>query len=65
MPEIVNIDKYMEDIEAHKYAIENVKLNKLENVKLYLGDVKQVLPRIRKSFDRVLMPCPRTQKTIF
>jgi len=54
---------------AHKYAKENVKLNKLDigvgkgkngKVKLYLGDVKKVLPKINKKFDRIVMPLPKT-----
>ncbi len=45
---------------AHKYALENVKLNKLENVKLYKGDVRLVAPRFKKKFDRILMPLPRS-----
>lgn len=44
---------------AHKYAIENVKLNKLNNVKLFEGDVRLVVPTLNKKFDRVLMPLPK------
>lgn len=44
---------------AHKFAQENIKLNKIKNVKLVLGDVRKVLPRIKKSFDRIVMPLPR------
>lgn len=43
---------------AHKFALENLKLNKINNVKLYLGDVKKVLPKLKK-FDRILMPHPK------
>jgi len=43
---------------AHKFAEENLKLNKINNVKLYLGDVKKVLPKINKKFDRIIMPHP-------
>ena len=45
---------------AHKYAVENVKLNKIKNIKLYYGDVNDVLPTIKKRFDRVLMPLPKS-----
>lgn len=45
--------------EAHKYAIENVALNKLINVKLFLGDVRLVIPTLDKKFDRVIMPLPK------
>lgn len=36
---------------ATKYALENVKLNKLSNVKIIQGDVKKVLPRMKIKFD--------------
>jgi len=45
---------------AHKYALENIKLNKLNNIKLYKGDVKKILPKIKKKFDRIIMPLPKT-----
>lgn len=47
---------------AHKFAVENVKLNKLKNVKLAKGDVKKAVPKLKKqkkSFDRILMPLPK------
>jgi len=45
---------------AHKYAKENIKKNKLENkIKLFLGDVKKVMPKIKKKFDRIIMPLPK------
>jgi len=45
---------------AHKYALENIKLNKLENkIKLFLGDVKKILPKLNKKFDRIIMPLPK------
>jgi len=31
---------------AHKYALENLKLNKLNNVYFYCGDVKDILPKL-------------------
>ncbi|MBI2548019.1 class I SAM-dependent methyltransferase family protein [Candidatus Woesearchaeota archaeon] len=47
---------------GHHYAEENVKLNKLSNVTNYCGDVRVVVPqllkKIEKKFDRVLMPLP-------
>ena len=46
--------------EAHRYAMENVKLNKLENVKLYKGDVRLVVPRLKKKFNRIAMPLPKS-----
>jgi tRNA (guanine37-N1)-methyltransferase len=45
---------------AHKYALENLDVNKINNVKLFLGDVKIVMPKIKKKFDRVLMPLPKS-----
>jgi len=44
---------------AHKYALVNVRQNKLTNVKLYLGDVRKVVPKLKKKFDRILMPLPK------
>ena len=45
---------------AHKYALENLKLNKVEDkIKLYLGDVRKIMPKINKKFDRILMPLPK------
>ncbi|MEM7825657.1 MAG: class I SAM-dependent methyltransferase family protein [Candidatus Aenigmatarchaeota archaeon] len=45
--------------EAHKYAEENVKLNKAEKKILpILGDVKKVCPENYGKFDRVVMPLP-------
>ncbi|MBI2507881.1 methyltransferase domain-containing protein [Candidatus Woesearchaeota archaeon] len=63
----INISKHSEAKEiyaieinksAHKFAEENLKLNKVENVKLFLGDVRKVFPKIEKKFDRVIMPLP-------
>lgn len=45
---------------AHKYAEENIKLNRLANIRLLKGDVRKVLPALRQRFDRVLMPLPRS-----
>ena len=44
---------------AHEYALESLKLNKINNVKLYCGDVNKILPKIKKKFDRILMPLPK------
>jgi tRNA (guanine37-N1)-methyltransferase len=44
---------------AHKYAKENIILNKIKNVKLFLGDVNTVLPKMKKRFDRIIMPLPK------
>ena len=45
---------------AHKYGLENVKKNKLENkIKLFFGDVKKIMPKLNKKFNRILMPLPK------
>ena len=44
---------------AHKYALENLKLNKLKNINLIKGDVKTILPKTKKKFDRIAMPLPK------
>lgn len=44
---------------AHEYALENLKINKVSNVKLYNGDVRKIVPKITGKFDRILMPLPK------
>ncbi|MBI2667917.1 methyltransferase domain-containing protein [Candidatus Woesearchaeota archaeon] len=44
---------------AHKYALENLRLNKIENIKLIRGDVKKIIPKLKKKFDRIIMPLPK------
>ncbi|MCD6477202.1 MAG: methyltransferase domain-containing protein [Candidatus Aenigmarchaeota archaeon] len=44
--------------DAVKYANENVKLNKLKNIRNILGNVKEV--KLRGKFDRIIMPLPET-----
>ncbi|MEK6856147.1 MAG: hypothetical protein AABX66_03255, partial [Nanoarchaeota archaeon] len=45
--------------ECSKYALENVKRNKLENkVEIIQGDVRRILPKINRTFDRVVMTRP-------
>lgn len=46
--------------EAHKYAEENIVLNKIPNIKLFEGDVKEIVPKLKKRFDRILMPLPKS-----
>ncbi|MBU0627828.1 MAG: class I SAM-dependent methyltransferase family protein [Nanoarchaeota archaeon] len=43
---------------AFKYQKENILINKVD-VKLFKGDVKNVVPKLKKKFDRILMPLPR------
>jgi len=45
--------------EGHKLAEENVKLNKFKNIRLYCGDVREVVPKLKRKFDRVCMPLPK------
>jgi len=46
---------------AHQYAKDNIQLNHLEHkITLYLGDVWEVLPKMGKKFDRIVMPLPKT-----
>jgi len=45
---------------AHAYAEENVKLNKANNIRLYLGDVNDIIPKLKNKFDRILMPLPKS-----
>lgn len=46
--------------EAHNYALQNVITNKLNNTSVFLGDVKNIVPKLNKKFDRILMPLPKT-----
>lgn len=48
---------------AHKYAQENIKLNKLQNVYVINGDVKDELPKLEGKFDRIIMPLPKDSPT--
>ena len=50
---------------AHKYAEENIKLNKITNVKVFKGNVKKVLPKLNKKFDRIIMPLPSESEKYF
>ncbi len=44
---------------AHFYALENVRLNKLEDkIECICGDVRDVVPKLNEKFDRILMPLP-------
>lgn len=45
--------------ECNKYALENVKRNKVSNkVELIQGDVRKKVPKIREKFERIVMPRP-------
>jgi len=44
---------------AHRYAVENIYLNKLGNINLICGDVNKIVPKLKEKFDRVVMPLPK------
>ena len=46
--------------EGHKYGLENITLNKIKNVTLYNGDVKKIVPKLKRKFSRILMPLPKS-----
>lgn len=48
---------------AHKFGLENIKLNKLENVRLIKGDVRTEVQKLKKKFDRIIMPLPKDAET--
>jgi tRNA (guanine37-N1)-methyltransferase len=48
---------------AHRFAVENVKLNKVGNIFLYNGDVRKVMPKLNKKFDRIVMPLPMSAES--
>jgi len=45
---------------AHKFAEENIKLNKIKNIFPLKGDVRKIVPKLKKKFDRILMPLPKS-----
>lgn len=52
--------------DAAKYALENIKLNKLSNLHFLPGDFKKVargLAAKREKFDRIVMPRPQLKET--
>ena len=44
---------------GHEMGEENVRLNKFKHIELYCGDVRAVVPKLKKKFDRVCMPLPK------
>ncbi len=53
--------------QCHKYAKENIKINKMQNkIKLIQGDVKKQIPKLKKKnkkFEVVVMPRPNLKDT--
>ncbi|MFC1741222.1 class I SAM-dependent methyltransferase family protein [Nanoarchaeota archaeon] len=45
---------------GHRYGEENIKLNKIDNIKLYNADVRKAVPKLKKRFDRIVMPLPKS-----
>ena len=48
---------------AHKYALENVRINRFSNIHLFKGDVSKEIKKLRKKFDRIIMPLPKESKS--
>ena len=45
---------------AHRYALENAKINKVDAKTTFLcGDVRRIVPKINRKFDRIVMPLPK------
>ncbi len=44
---------------GHEYGLENLRINKITNARLLNGDVRKVVPGLKKKFDRIIMPLPR------
>ncbi len=46
--------------ECSKYALQNVKRNKLEKkIEIIQGDVRRIVPKMKEKFDRIVMPRPK------
>jgi tRNA (guanine37-N1)-methyltransferase len=45
---------------GHAYGLENIKSNKIKNVTLINGDVKEIVPKLGRKFDRIVMPLPKS-----
>ena len=49
---------------ASKYAMENIKLNKLNNIQIVQGDVAKLSKLIKvEKYDRIIMPRPQLKET--
>lgn len=42
-----------------QYQQENIQLNKIKPFTILQGDVKEILPRIKETYDRICMPLPK------
>lgn len=45
---------------ACDYFRKNIEMNKVRNVKVVEGDVREIVPKIDGKFDRIIMPAPLT-----
>ncbi|MFW5746813.1 MAG: class I SAM-dependent methyltransferase [Nanoarchaeota archaeon] len=45
---------------GHRYGEENVRRNNISNVTLHNGDVRDVVPTLEQTYDRILMPLPKS-----
>jgi tRNA (guanine37-N1)-methyltransferase len=45
--------------ECYKYLLENIKLNKVKNIECFLGDVREIAPKLKTKADRTIMPLPK------
>jgi len=56
--------KYVTGVEinpgGHNYALQNILINKLNNAGAFLGDVKNIVPKLKKKYDRIIMPLPKS-----
>ena len=45
---------------AHDYALINKAINKSTNTIFFKGDVREIVPNIKETFDRIIMPLPKS-----
>ncbi|MBI4438514.1 hypothetical protein HY640_01115 [Candidatus Woesearchaeota archaeon] len=45
--------------DAHRYALENISLNKAGNIEPVNSDIRAFSEKTRKKFDRIIMPLPK------
>jgi tRNA (guanine37-N1)-methyltransferase len=45
---------------AHNYALQSILLNKLNNAGVFLGDVKNIVSKLSRKYDRIIMPLPKS-----
>ncbi len=48
---------------AHEFALQNITQNKIKNASVHCGDARVVLPTLNQTFDRIIMPLPKTAET--